>query len=70
MREKVFEAPQITAEEYQRYNGKNVAMYKGKIVADGKTSIEAFRNARKKCPAAKAEEIVIDYIQTADVLIL
>jgi hypothetical protein len=68
--EKVFEAPQITAEEYKRYNGKNVAIYKGKIIADGKTSSEAFERARRKCPEAKAEEIIIDYIQAADVLIL
>ena len=70
MAEKVFEAPQITPEEYKKYNGRNVAIYKGKIIADGKTSSEAFKKARRKCPEAKAEEIVIDYIQSADVLIL
>ncbi|MGA2387062.1 MAG: DUF5678 domain-containing protein [Candidatus Bathyarchaeia archaeon] len=70
MPEKTFEALQITAEEYKKYNGKNVAIYKGKIIADGKTSGEAFGKARRKCPEAKAEEIVIDYIQAADVLIL
>ena len=31
---------------------------------------EALRKALKKCPEAKAEEIVIDYIQSADVMIL
>jgi hypothetical protein len=68
--EKIIEAPQITAEEYKKYSGKNVAIYKGKIIADGRTSSEAFKKALKKCPEAKTEDIVIDYIQLADVLIL
>jgi len=68
--EKVFEAPQITAEEYKKYRGKNVAIYKGKIVSDGKTSSEAFKKARKKCPEAKSEEIEIFYIQATDSLLI
>jgi len=68
--EKIIEAPQITAEEYKKYSGKNVAIYKGKIVADGKTSSEVVKKALKKYPKAKKEEIEIFYIQTADVLIL
>ncbi len=68
--EKVFEAPQITAEEYKKYNGKNVAIYKGKIVADGKTSSEVFKKAKVKFPEAKTEEIEIFYIQMTDVMIL
>ena len=70
MAEKVYDAPQITAEEYKKYSGKNVAIYKGKIVADGKTSSEALSKALKKCQEAKVEEIEIDYIQLADVMIL
>ena len=66
----MFEAPQITAEEYKRYNGKNVAIYKGKIIADGKTSGEAFKKAKEKFPEAKSEEIEIFYIQMTDVMIL
>jgi hypothetical protein len=68
--EEIFEAPQITAEEYKKYSGKNVAIYKGKIVADGRTSSEAFKRALKKCPEAKTEDIVIDYIESAGLLIL
>ncbi len=68
--EKIIEAPQITPEQYKKYNGKNVAIYKGKIVADGKTSSEALKKALKNCPEAKTEDIVIDYIQLADVMIL
>jgi hypothetical protein len=68
--EKIFEAPQITAEEYKKYRGKEVAIYKNKIVAAGRTSSEALKKALKKCPEAKTEEIVIEYIQSADILIL
>ena len=68
--EEIIEAPQITAEEYKKYSGKNVAIYKGKIIADGRTSSETFKKALKKCPEAKTEDIVIDYVQSADVLIL
>ncbi len=68
--EKIIEAPQITAEEYKKYSGNDVAIYKNKIVAAGRTSSEALKKALKKCPDAKTEEIVIEYIQSADVLIL
>jgi Family of unknown function (DUF5678) len=70
MPEKVIEAPQISPEEYKKYSGRNVAIYKGKIVANGKTSSEALKKALQKCSGAKTEDIVIDYIQLADVMIL
>jgi hypothetical protein len=54
--EKIIEAPQITAEEYKKYSGKNVAIYKGKIIADGRTSSEAFKKALEKYPEAKTED--------------
>jgi hypothetical protein len=68
--EKIFEAPQITAEDYKKYNGKDVAIYKGKIVADGKTSSEVMKKALEKYPNATMEEIEIFYVQIADLLIL
>jgi hypothetical protein len=68
--EKVYNAPQISADDYKKYSGKNVAIYKGKIVAEGKTSSEALNKALKKHPEAKTEDIEIDYIQLADVMIL
>ena len=70
MPEKVFEAPQITAEEYKKYDGKNVALYKGKIIASGRTSIDAFNKAKKRFPEARTEEIEIFYIQMTDTMIL
>jgi uncharacterized Fe-S cluster protein YjdI len=68
--ETIIEAPQITVEEYEKYRGKNVAIYKNKIIGDNKTSSEALNKALKKCPELKPEQIVIDYIQLADVLVL
>ena len=70
MPEKVIEAPEITPEEYQKYRGTDVAIYKNKIVASGRTSSEALSNALKKHPEAKVEEIEIFYIQITDELIL
>jgi hypothetical protein len=70
MPETVIEAPQITAEEYEKYRGRDVAIYEGKIVADGKTSGEALKKALRKYPKAKREEIELFYIQVSDVLIL
>jgi imidazolonepropionase-like amidohydrolase len=69
-KEIIIEALNIIPEEYKQYEGKNVAIYKGKIVAAGRTSSEAFKKAKEKLPEAKTDEIIIDYIQSADVLIL
>jgi hypothetical protein len=33
MPEVTIEAPQISSEEYEKYRGKNVAIYKNKIIA-------------------------------------
>ncbi len=68
--EEIVEAPLITAAEYKKYNGKNVAIYRGKIVAAGRTSSEAFKKASEKLPEAKTEEIEIFYIQMTDAMIL
>ena len=70
MPEEIIEAPKIAADEYKKYRGKNVAIFKGKIVADGKTSSEALKKALKKCPQAKIEDIIIDYVPLEDVMIL
>ena len=66
----IVEAPQITAEEYKKFRGKEVALYKNKIVAAGTTSSEALERALKKYPEAKMEEIEIFYIQTTDSLLI
>lgn len=66
----IIEAPEISSEEYEKYRGKNVAIYKNKIVAAGENSNEALQKALQKHPKLKPEEIEIYYIQIADELIL
>ena len=70
MSEIVYQAPTISPEEYKKYRGRHVALYRGKIMADGRNSVEALENALKKRPDLKPEEVALFYIQVADVLIL
>ena len=70
MSEVVYKAPAISPEEYERYRGRHVALYEGKIIAEGSNSVEALENALKKHPELKPEQIVLHYIHVADVLIL
>jgi uncharacterized Fe-S cluster protein YjdI len=70
MTETVVKAPRISPEEYQKYEGKHVAIYKNKIIAHGNNSGEALKQALEIHPKLKPEQIEIYYIQTADVLIL
>ena len=66
----IIEPPEISSEEYKKYSGMDVAIYKNKIVAAGRTSSEALNAALRKHPKAKTEEIEIEYIESADFLIL
>jgi hypothetical protein len=70
MSEIVYQAPIISPEEYEKYRGRHVALYEGKIIADGSNSIEALESALKKHPELKPEQVALFYIQVADVLIL
>jgi hypothetical protein len=70
MSEIVYQAPTISPEEYEKYRGRHVALYEGKIIADGSNSVEALERALKKHPELKPEEVALFYIQVADVLIL
>jgi len=70
MTEIVVKAPKISPEEYEKYRGKTVAIYKSKIIAEGNNSNEALQNALQKHPKLKPEQIEIYYIQIADELIL
>jgi len=69
MGEVTVKAPCISAEEYEKYRGKNVAFYNGKIIAAGVNSVEALQKALKKYPNLKSSQIEIEYIQSADELI-
>jgi len=66
----VVKAPEITPEEYEKYRGKTVAIYKNKIIAEGNNSNEALQNALQKHPKLKPEQIEIYYMQIVDELIL
>ena len=66
----IYQAPQISKEEYQKYRGKHVAIYKNKIIAEGNNSVEALKKALEKHPELKPEQIELYYIQIVDELIL
>lgn len=70
MSEAVYQAPEISKEEYKKYKGKHVAIFKGKIVASGTTAKEALTNALKKHPDAETSQITLHYICPAEELIL
>ena len=70
MSEIVYQAPAISREEYEKYRGRHVALYEGKIIADGSNSVEALESALKKRPDLKPEQVALFYIQVTDVLIL
>ena len=70
MVEAVYQAPQISTEEFKKYRGKHVAIYKNKIIADGNNSVEALNKALKKHPNLRPEQVELYYIQIADELIL
>ncbi len=70
MGEVVYQAPEISMEEYKKYRGKHVAIFKGKIVTAGTTAKEALTNALKKYPNAKTSQIALHYICPAEELIL
>jgi len=70
MSEVVYRAPEISVEEYEKYRGRHVALYEGKIIADGTNSVEVLKKALKSHPKLKPEQVALFYIQVADVLIL
>ncbi len=66
----VYQAPSISPEDYERYRGRHVALYEGRMIADGNDSVEALERALRTHPELKPERIALFYIQVADVLIL
>lgn len=69
MRKVLFQAPKISRRDFERYRGKHVAIFKGRIISVKNTSKDALKEALKKTKA-KPEEIALYYIPTADQLIL
>jgi len=70
MSEVVYRAPAISAEDYERYRGRHVALYKGRIIADGSDSVEALERALKIEPDLKPEKVELYYVQIVDELVL
>lgn len=63
--------PQIPLEDQRKYQGMDVAIIDGRIVAVGHTSVEVLAKARELYPDRPKEEIAICYIMPqSDVLIL
>jgi hypothetical protein len=70
MSEIVYKAPTIRPKDYKKYRGRHVALFEGKIIADGSNSVEALEKASKKHPKLRPDQIALYYIQAADVLVL
>lgn len=63
--------PQISLAEQKKYQGMDVGILDGKIVAVGHTALEVLEKAFKLFPDRKPEEIEIRYINPEeDILIL
>ncbi len=61
--ERIFiDIPQIPLEEQAKYEGMDVAIVDGKIVAAGKNSVEAYQKAKELFPDKGPEDIAIRYI--------
>ena len=70
MSEIVYESLSITVEDYKKYRGKHVVIYKNKIVSEGSSSVEAVAKAVKKHPGLDPEELEITFIPFEETLIL
>jgi len=62
--------PCLSREQQKQYIGKLMALVDGKIVASGRTSVEAFKRARKLFPDKLTEDIGMLYFPKAELLIL
>ena len=65
-----FSGPELTEEELEQYAGMEVAIVDGKVVAAGRTSTEVLKKARELFPDRPLEEILIDFIDDEEVLIV
>jgi hypothetical protein len=52
----------MSAEEYERYRGKHVVVYKGRVISEGSSSVEAVKNALKKHYHLKPEDLEVAYV--------
>jgi len=66
----VYESLEITAEDYEKYKGKHVVIYKNRVISEGSSSVEALRKALEKYPQLKPEDLEITYVPLEETLIL
>lgn len=69
MSEVTYEALEISAEDYKKYRGKHVEIYRNRIVSEGSSSVEAVRKAPQKYPELKPEDLEITYIPVEETLV-
>jgi hypothetical protein len=70
MSEAIYESLEITAEDYEKYKGKHVVIYRNRVISEGSSSVEALRKALEKHPKLKLEDLEITYIPFEEALIL
>lgn len=70
MSEVTYEALAISMEDYEKHRGKHVVIYKNKIVSAGSSSVEAVKEALRKHPDLKPEDLEITYIPVEETLVL
>jgi hypothetical protein len=70
MSEMIYESLEITQEDYEKYKGKHVVIYKDKIISEGASPPEALKKALKRYPHLKPEDLEITYIPPEEALIL
>lgn len=64
---KIYKAPLI---DRRKYRGMQVAIINNRVVAAGRDALEVLKNARKKYPRKKIEEIALMSVPKEDLMIL
>ena len=51
--------PKIPIIDFKKYRGKQIAVFNGKIVAEGRSTLEVLKKAKAKYPKRKTEEFLL-----------
>jgi hypothetical protein len=55
--------------DFSKFRGKEVALVEGKIVAEGKTSKEAFEKAKRIFPKKLSKEIILLFVPKEEIFV-